>query len=57
VDRLGLKSQQVTPIDDYRPHAESRHCWCRPRREEFHEVWLHNSLDRREEYETGRKLQ
>lgn len=44
----------VTPIDDYRPHDDLATCWCKPRQDaEDPTIWIHNSLDRRESYETG----
>lgn len=46
------------PVNDLREHIESRFCWCKPRQdEEEPALWIHNSMDRREEYEQGRKLQ
>lgn len=47
----------VLPIDDLREHAWHDECWCRPRwdEEEPTALLIHNSMDRREEYETGRK--
>lgn len=47
----------VYPVDDLREHNLSPECWCRPTRDEEHPgVWIHNSMDRREEYEQGRKV-
>lgn len=46
----------VMPINDLREHISKAECFCKP----FYVgdgVYLHNSLDRREEYEEGRKLQ
>lgn len=51
----------VHPIDDLREHATSgwpaNRCWCNPSIQEEDEGTLivHNSMDRREEYEQGRK--
>jgi hypothetical protein len=48
----------VYPLDDLREHVTSGpNCWCRPRidEEENGAVVIHNSMDRREEYEEGRK--
>lgn len=45
----------VCPQSDLRDHYISRHCWCNPE-ETDPEVWVHNSIDRREEYEQGRKM-
>ena len=44
--------RHVSPIDDLRPHEKSETCWCHPFRD--CEVIVHNSMDRREEYERGR---
>ena len=45
----------MLPINDLRDHEESDTCWCQPRRdEEDTAVVIHNSMDRREEYERGR---
>lgn len=43
----------VVPINDLREHQESIECWCRPIIDG--DVVVHNSMDRREEYENGRK--
>ena len=44
------------PINDLREHVSSIHCWCRPRPnpEEPRHI-IHNSMDRREEYERGER--
>lgn len=45
----------VLPVNDLRDHEETADCWCRPRREDdAYGVIIHNSMDRREEYENGR---
>lgn len=45
----------VLPIGDLREHSQSYACWCRPTRDEDEpRVIIHNSMDRREEYERGR---
>lgn len=47
----------VTPMDDYRPHDYTSKCWCRPVEDvEEPDMWMHNSLDGREEFETGERL-
>ena len=48
----------VLPINDLREHEENGNCWCIPRieYEEFIPIYIHNSMDRREEYEQGRKV-
>lgn len=43
----------VLPINDLKDHIERSDCWCRPQEDEG--VIIHNSMDRREEYEHGRK--
>lgn len=43
----------VRPIDDLRPHDMTEACWCKPFFDEH--VLVHNSMDRREEFERGRK--
>ena len=44
----------VFPTDDFREHVLSSDCWCKPRNDNG--VLVHNSMDRREEYERGRKV-
>lgn len=44
----------ITPIDDLRPHRRDKACWCKPIKDEAYNLWSHNSLDRREEYEKDR---
>ena len=46
----------VTPVNDLREHEDTPKCWCKPV-ETDPGVWVHNSMDRREEYEQGRKPQ
>lgn len=43
----------VMPINDLRDHTLSTDCWCRPFSDEG--VIVHNSMDRREEYERGER--
>lgn len=39
----------VMPVGDLREHDSNPQCWCRPVQDpEVEEVWLHNSMDRRE---------
>lgn len=49
-------SIHLVPNDDYRPHDLDESCWCKPVEEEP-SYFLHNSLDGREAYEEGRRLQ
>lgn len=44
----------VLPIGDVYEHTEDVNCWCAPRNEE--DIIIHNSFDRREEFENGRKV-
>lgn len=47
----------VVPILDLRDHEPHSRCWCRPSQdEEDPAVWAHHALDRREDYETGKRL-
>lgn len=51
--------RHVIPIGDTREHTLSERCWCCPELEDGDEgdVFVHNSHDGREKYETGvRKL-
>lgn len=44
----------VIPLNDYREHTSNRHCWCNPiMDEEDNNLFVHNSMDRRELYEEG----
>lgn len=47
-------TRYVLPIDDLRPHEHGPECWCQPIDNDG--VFVHNSLDRREEYERGRRV-
>ena len=48
------EGHHVYPLNDLREHIldPQGSCWCKP--EEIETVWVHNSMDRREEYENGR---
>jgi hypothetical protein len=44
----------VVPLNDLRDHELSHACWCCPDDAEGDgTLWVHNSLDQREKYETG----
>ncbi len=46
------------PLNDLREHqTDGDDCWCNPRIEEDGAHIIHNSMDERESYEEGRKLQ
>ena len=47
----------IKPLNDYRDHESDKNCWCGPDRDKEHPcIIVHHSMDRREEYEEGRKL-
>lgn len=53
----GLNIWHIVPTDDLREHEASPDCFCKPLRdEEEPSVWIHNSLDGRESFETGKRL-
>lgn len=45
-----MKDIHVLPVNDLKPHSESRSCWCRPalKREGRGVLVVHNSADGRE---------
>jgi hypothetical protein len=43
------------PLGDLREHDPYPTCWCKPTEDEG--VWIHHSMDRREEHEQGRPPQ
>lgn len=48
--------QHIYPVEDLKPHELSGStCWCNPTVED--DLVIHNSMDERETYEEGRKLQ
>lgn len=48
-----MVKKHVVPINDLKEHiVDDLKCWCRPRiDDEDPDLIVHNSLDRREEYE------
>lgn len=50
----------VYPVEDLRDHdiENEGQCWCHPvlYEENNGDVWVHNSMDQREKYETGELL-
>jgi hypothetical protein len=44
----------VYPLGDLRDHTLTMECWCHPTDDEG--VMVHHSMDRREEFEEGRRL-
>lgn len=48
----------VVPLDDLRPHSLCEHCWCKPLLDisgTDDPIYIHNSMDGREDYETGKR--
>lgn len=49
----------VHPVNDARGHILSMECWCGPTGEFrvgcMRALWVHNSADEREAFETGRR--
>ncbi len=48
----------MVPLNDLREHVTNGSCWCRPTLDdsESEPIWIHNSLDGREAFETGERL-
>ena len=45
----------IVPIGDLRDHEADPACWCGPTEDpDDLGIWVHNAMDRREEYERGR---
>lgn len=52
----GGESAQVYPVDDLKEHVVSgRVCWCEPEYDVVYDVVIHNSMDQREKFETGKR--
>ena len=52
--------QHIYPTNDLREHDLTPNCWCKPTVEcpdDYSHIIIHNSMDERETYEEGRKLQ
>jgi hypothetical protein len=47
----------VVPVGDLREHTTDEKCWCNPSVDDDDLLVIHNSMDERESYEQGRKLQ
>ena len=50
----------VVPLNDWREHTVDTPCWCNPTLDTGEKwdrdiVFVHHSMDKREEYEEGRK--
>lgn len=48
----------VVPLNDLREHDLNGSCWCRPTLDDSQSdpIWIHNSMDGREKFETGERL-
>lgn len=44
----------IEPVEDLKEHILTKNCWCLPTIDEEYDLIIHNSMDRREEYEQGR---
>ena len=52
----GFRVCDVWPMNDWREHTLGRECWCKPTpATDDDSILVHNSMDRREDYEQGRK--
>lgn len=50
-------SVHVLPVNDLREHDESSGCWCHPTEDELVAgLFIHHSMDGREQFETGERL-
>lgn len=48
----------IVPLNDLREHDSARSCWCKPvQDDEEPTVWVHPSMDRRENTKEEGKLQ
>jgi hypothetical protein len=48
------KSSHIVPVRDMAEHVmKAGTCWCVPRHDPETNRWVHNSMDRREDYELG----
>lgn len=47
----------VVPVNDLREHEPSMHCWCIPTEDdETDGLFIHHSMDGREQFETGERM-
>lgn len=54
--RHDCKDSHVIPMNDLREHEFSEECWCKPvEDDDCINVYVHNSLDGREKFETGER--
>lgn len=54
---MDSKDWHIMPPNDFREHEPYVTCWCKPvEHDEQPGIWLHNAMDRRDEFEDGRRL-
>jgi hypothetical protein len=54
--RLNDDYIHVVPVDDLREHDIRNTCWCNPTQDEQEPLlWVHHSMDGREQFETGER--
>jgi hypothetical protein len=47
----------IIPDDDFRPHDVELDCWCHPQEDfDVSGVFIHQSMDGREAFESGERL-
>lgn len=47
-----VRERHSEPVNDFRPHLHTHHCWCKPVEDDVApDFWLHQAMDRREDYE------
>ena len=45
----------VMPNNDLRDHIDAPHCWCKPEFDADFNIYIHKSMDRREDFEEGKR--
>jgi hypothetical protein len=45
----------VIPQNDLKPHDTSAGCWCGPTENAEYPIFVHHSMDGREDFETGKR--
>jgi hypothetical protein len=52
----GNPENHVVPVEDIKPHFLDRQCWCGPTPDDVDDdLIVHHAMDKREEYECGRR--
>ena len=56
IRNLPKKTAHVIPLNDLREHDEDCNCWCHPTEDdEYDDLYIHNSMDGREKFESGER--